>query len=434
MIFKVLQIEVYFICDTFFRKDLLIKMSKVIVIGGGPAGIMAAYFASQAGAEVILIEKNKMLGKKLRITGKGRCNITNACDLEDFISNIYHNGSFMYSSLYSFTNDDLINLFEKNGLKVKIERGKRVFPMSDKAIDVVNTLEKLICNENIEIIFGKKVKSIIIEGKLAKGVMLRDGKKIFSDTVILATGGKSYPLTGSTGDGYDIAKKCGHTITELKPALVGMNTKPIPKSEMVGLLLKNVSIVLYRNGKKVYEDFGELEFRDYGIDGAIVKSASCYMGEDRSDYKIILDLKPALDEKKLDNRIQRDFREMNNKFFRETLRKLLPAKMIDFIIEYSGIEPDKIVHQITKEERKRLLNAIKNMELVIESLRPIDEAIVTSGGVSIKEINPSTMESKIIEGLFFAGELIDVDGYTGGYNLQIAFSTGYIAGINSIKI
>lgn len=406
-------------------------MNRVIVIGGGPAGIFASYFASKEGAKVVLIEKNKFLGKKLRITGKGRCNITNASDIDNIISNIYNNGTFMYSSLYSFTNDDLMDLLKSFGLDLKVERGNRVFPTSDKAIDVARTLEKMIDKSKVDVMLGESVKNIIVENSILKGVLLKSGKKIYSNSIVIATGGMSYPLTGSTGDGYRFAKICGHNIMELKPSLVGLNTSPVPYSNMIGLNLRNVSISLYRNNKKIYDDFGEMEFREYGIDGPIIKSASCFVANDGAKYKIKLDLKPALSHEKLDARIQRDFHESNNVFFSEVLKKLLPSKIINFIIDYSQIYSNKVVHQITREERKKLVDLVKNVEFDIDSTRPIDEAIATSGGVSTLEINPSTMESKLVKNLFFAGEVIDVDAFTGGYNLQIAFSTGYLAGINS---
>lgn len=407
-------------------------MKKVIVIGAGPAGMISAYFASREGAEVILLEKNKMVGRKLRITGKGRCNITNASDIEDIISNIYNSGNFMYSSLYSFTNDDIVELLNKYGLDTKTERGNRVFPKSDRAIDVVNTFKKIIDKKGISLRLNSCVESILVVDSKIKGVKLKGGKKIYSDSVIIATGGKSYPLTGSTGDGYVFAKICGHKITTLRPALVGLSTIEKPKSEMVGLKLRNIGLKLYRQDKLVYTDFGELEFRDYGIDGPTVKSASCHINSPDA-YRVVIDLKPALDEKKLDKRIQRDFMKKNNKNFSDSLDELIAKKLIPYIIEKIDIDPKKMVHQISRAERKNLVNFIKNFEFIIEAPRPLDEAIVTSGGLDIREIDPHSMESKLVRGLFFAGEVIDVDGYTGGYNLQIAYSTGYLAGVNSCK-
>lgn len=409
-------------------------MKKVAIIGAGAAGSLAGYFASKSGADVTIFEKNNIIGRKLRITGKGRCNITNASDLEDIISNIYRNGNFMYSALYSFTNDDLMELFRNYGLKMKVERGNRVFPDSDKAIDVVLTIEKMLKDAGVKLEFNKKVNSIIVSDGKVKGIKLSSGKKIFYDSVIIATGGLSYPLTGSSGDGYDMAIKLGHSVTRLKAALVGLETSELPQKKMIGLNLKNIGISLYENNKKIYEDFGELEFRNYGIDGPVIKSASCYIEDSqKNSYHITLDLKPALSKEKLDLRIQRDFKKYMNKNFENALNELLPKKMIDFIIDLSEIDRHKVVHQITKAERTRLIECIKNIRFDIKKIRPIEEAIVTSGGIEVKEINPSTMESKKIEGLYFAGEIIDIDAYTGGYNLQAAFSTGYLAGSSSAK-
>nr|WP_307760148.1 aminoacetone oxidase family FAD-binding enzyme [uncultured Peptostreptococcus sp.] len=409
-------------------------MKKVAIIGAGAAGSIAAYFAAKSGADVTVYEKNNIIGRKLRITGKGRCNITNASDLEDIISNIYRNGNFMYSALYSFSNDNLMDLFKEYGLKLKIERGNRVFPESDKALDVVLTIEKMLKDAGVKIEFNKKVESIIIEDERIKGIKLGDGKKIFADSVVIATGGVSYPLTGSSGDGYKMAGKAGHNITRLKPALAGLETVQLPRKEMIGLNLRNIGISLYENNKKIYEDFGELEFRNYGIDGPTIKSASCYVEDtQKNTYYIVLDLKAALSEEKLDLRIQRDFKKYMNKNFENALNDLLPKSMIDFVISLSEIDRYKAVHQITKKERRKLLESIKKIRFDIKKIRPIEEAIVTSGGVEVKEINPATMESKKVEGLYFAGEIVDIDAYTGGYNLQAAFSMGYLAGISSSK-
>lgn len=409
-------------------------MKKVAIIGAGAAGSIAAYFAAKSGADVTVYEKNNIIGRKLRITGKGRCNITNASDLEDIISNIYRNGNFMYSALYSFSNDNLMDLFKEYGLKLKIERGNRVFPESDKALDVVLTIEKMLKDAGVKIEFNRKVESIIIEDERIKGIKLGDGKKIFADSVVIATGGVSYPLTGSSGDGYKMAGKAGHNITRLKPALAGLETVQLPRKEMIGLNLRNIGISLYENNKKIYEDFGELEFRNYGIDGPTIKSASCYVEDtQKNTYYIVLDLKAALSEEKLDLRIQRDFKKYMNKNFENALNDLLPKSMIDFVISLSEIDRYKSVHQITKKERRKLLESIKKIRFDIKKIRPIEEAIVTSGGVEVKEINPATMESKKVEGLYFAGEIVDIDAYTGGYNLQAAFSMGYLAGISSSK-
>nr|WP_314277811.1 NAD(P)/FAD-dependent oxidoreductase [uncultured Peptostreptococcus sp.] len=407
---------------------------KVIIIGAGPAGMMAAYFAAKEGASVVLIEKNKLLGRKIRITGKGRCNITNASDLETIISNIYKNGNFMYSSLYSFTNEDLMNLFEEFGLSLKVERGNRVFPTSDKAIDVVIAMEKMLLSQNVSVIKNTRVRKILLDGQKVRGLKLNNGEEILADSIIIATGGKSYPLTGSTGDGYQFARECGHKVTALYPGLVGLETKNRIDKDLIGLKLKNIAISLYKNNKMVYEDFGELEYRDYGLDGPVIKSASCYIDTFKDfSYRILVDLKPALTKEKLDARILRDFGKYTNCKFEQGLKDLLPKNIISSIIRLVGIDGQKPVHQISKEERLRLVNSLKGIEYQIKGTRPIEEAIVTDGGVEIKEVNPTTMESKLVEGLYFAGEVIDVNAFTGGYNLQVAFSTGYLAGINSAR-
>lgn len=409
-------------------------MKKVVVIGAGAAGMMAAYFAAREGAHVTIIEKNKILGRKIRITGKGRCNVTNASDLDTIINNIYRNGNFMYSSLYSFTNDALIDLFESFGLKLKTERGNRVFPLSDKAIDVVKAMEKMLDSQAVNIKTGAKVRSILLDGNKVKGLILSNGTKIFADKIILATGGKSYPLTGSAGDGYTMAKECGHRVTNLYPSLIGMETVQDIKRDMVGLNLRNISIKLYKNSKEIYQGFGELEFREYGLDGPVIKSASCYIDDfQKNNYRILLDLKPALSNEKLDARILRDFEKYSNNSFETGLKDLLHKKMIDYIIDKVGIDRKKPVHQVSKEERHRLLSLIKGIDFDIKRLRPIDEAIITEGGIEVKEVNPSTMESKLVEGLYFAGEILDVNAFTGGFNLQIAFSTGYLAGTSSAR-
>lgn len=404
---------------------------KVVVIGGGAAGMIAAAIAGKRGLDVILIEKNSIMGKKLLITGKGRCNITNDCDVEELIENVPVNGKFLYSAFYTFTNMDVIDLFNKLGVKTKVERGNRVFPVSDKSSDVVEALKKYMKQNNVKILKGEVDK---VESKygLVKGVIMKNGKIIECDRVIVATGGASYPQTGSTGDGYKFARQNGHNINKIKPSLVPLETKEKWVKNLQGLTLRNISMkVLNKNNKKVYDDFGELNFNSYGISGPVVLSASCYIKDmDKNDYKVIIDLKPALSNEKLDNRIQRDFDKYSTKTFEESLKDLLPQKMIPTIIELTEIDSKKIVNQISKEERKKLIDTLKNMTLNIKKYRPIKDAIVTSGGVKINEINPSTMESKLIKGLYFAGEVIDVDAYTGGFNLQIAFSTGYLAGLN----
>ena len=411
-------------------------MKKVVVVGAGAAGCMAAISASKNGSKVILLEKNNMIGKKIRITGKGRCNITNSGDIEDIMNNIYKNRNFMYSSLYTYTNENLMRDLQDNGLEIKVERGNRVFPKSDKAIDVVIALEKMMSKEKVEIRYNSIVKELIIKNdeskdkKYISGVVLKNGERIYCDSVIVATGGKSYPKTGANGDGYKILSKVGHKITDIKPALVGMEVEEEIKDSMVGLLLKNIGFKLYQSETLVYEDFGELEYRKYGIDGATVKSASCHYDIRKKGYIAVIDLKPALSKEKLDNRIQRDFKSNMNSRFEVVLKGLLPMVLVEEVSKRCKIPLDKTIHQITREERYRLIDVLKNFSYRITSLRSIDEAIITDGGVELKEINPSTMESKLIEGLYIAGEILDVEGYTGGYNLQIAFSTGYLAGMN----
>ncbi len=404
---------------------------KVVVIGGGAAGMLAAGMAGSRGFNVTLIEKNDKLGKKLLITGKGRCNITNNADVETLIENVPVNGKFLYSAFYTFTNADLINLLNDLGLETKVERGQRVFPASDKAIDVVNTLKKYIRKNNVQVIEGEVVQVISKENKISK-VILKDKSNISCDSIIVATGGVSYPQTGSTGDGYKFAKENGHTITKLKPSLVPLEVKENWVNKLIGLNLRNVAIRVYnKNNKKIYEDFGEMNFNSTGIGGPMVLSASSYMRDiEKEQYRFVIDLKPGLSEEELDKRIQRDFVKHSIKPFNEALHDLLPQKLIPIIIELSHIFPEKIVNQISKNERKNLVKVLKNLTLEIKKYRSIKEAIITSGGVKISEINASTMESKLVKGLFFAGEVIDVDAYTGGFNLQIAFSTGYLAGMN----
>lgn len=406
-------------------------MKKVVIIGAGPAGMTAAYSASQRGIDVVLVEKNERVGRKLLITGKGRCNITNNCEIEELIENVNTNGKFLYSAFYTFTNDAVMEMFENLGVRLKTERGNRVFPESDRAMDVVDAMSRLIKRKNIKLVTGKTVKNIKEKNGRVESVVLSDGKEIKTDAVIIATGGASYPRTGSTGDGYKMAERLGHKITPLKPSLIGLEIQEDFATRLKGLSLRNVAINVYgKKNKKIYDDFGEMEFTDYGVDGPIIKSASCIMRDlSKESYKISLDLKPALEHEKLDKRVQRDFQKYINKKFENSLSDLLPSKMIPVVIELSGINPTTPVNSITKEERKNLVNVIKNIEINVKRYRPMDEAIVTSGGVKTSEINSSTMESKLVGGLYFAGEVIDVDAYTGGFNLQIAFSTGYLAGM-----
>ncbi len=415
---------------------------KVIVIGGGPAGIISAISSARNGDNVILIEKNNSLGKKLLITGKGRCNITSSIDISDFIKNVPGNGKFLYSAFQNFTNIDIIKLIEENGIKVKEERGNRIFPVTDNAKDVLMCFEKELRKyKNIEIRLNTKVKEIFEENKEVRGILLESGEKLLTSKVIIATGGKSYPLTGSTGDGYKMASKLGHTVEKIQGSLVPLTADKILCQSMQGLSLRNVKIQIkdLEKNKKIYEDFGEMLFTHFGISGPTILSSSAhllrYKEIDRllkeNKIKLIIDLKPALSEEELDKRIRRDFEEFINKEFKNSLEKLLPKKMIESVINLSGINPIKKVNEITKEERKNLVNLIKNFEVSIDGFRPVEEAIVTAGGISVKEINPKTMESKLVKGLYFAGEVIDVDAYTGGFNLQIAYSTGYTAGLNN---
>lgn len=406
----------------------------VVVIGAGPAGIMAASKASSNGNKVILIEKNIRIGKKLSICGKGRCNITNDTDINGLMANIPGNSRFLYSALNKFSNYDIISFFEQRGLKTKVERGGRVFPVSDKASDVVCVLEKYLRQRQVNIMYNSVVKKINTLGGKVISVELSNGDILECDSVIIATGGKSYRATGSTGDGYRFAQDLGHTIVPIKPSLVPLVTKEGWVQKLQGLSLKNVGIVMKdRKNKEVYKDFGEMLFTHYGVSGPIILSASRHILKyDYKDIKLIIDLKPGLDVDKLDKRLQRDFLKYRNKRFKNALDDILPQKLIPVIIELSGISEDTVVNSITKKERKTLVNLLKGLQVEIIAARPINEAIVTAGGVSTKEINPKDMQSKLIKGLYFAGEVIDVDGYTGGFNLTIAFSTGYLAGISQL--
>jgi predicted Rossmann fold flavoprotein len=405
---------------------------KVVVIGAGPAGLIAAGRSGERGCDTILLEKNAKPGRKILISGKGRCNITNNTDVEGLIENTPGNGNFLYSAFYTFSNHDLIDFLKKYGLDTKVERGGRVFPVSDSSSDVVDALLRYVKKNKVKLMLKSAVQDIKVASGKVKGVVLADGSEIECDSAILCTGGVSYPGTGSTGEGHRIARKLGHTIVDLKPSLVPLLVDEQWVKELQGLSLKNVSINLVNNnGKKVYSDFGEMLFTHFGVSGPIILSSSRHILEyGFKDVKLIIDLKPALSEEKLDERIQRDFEKFSRKQFKNSLDELLPQKMIPVIIRLSAINPNKFVNQITREERRSLVKLLKNFELNIIGSRPINEAIVTSGGVSTNEINPSTMESKLVKGLFFAGEIIDVDAYTGGFNLTIAFSTGYIAGQN----
>lgn len=403
-------------------------MKSTVIIGGGAAGLIACGFASENSDKVYLIEKNKKLGKKLRITGKGRCNITNSADIEDFFGNIPTNPRFLYSALYSFTNEDIVKLLERLGVKTKTERGGRVFPVSDNAHDVADALSRFALKKNVELVCDS-AKSLIMDERRVVGAVTAGGKKLFGK-VILATGGKSYPVTGSTGDGYKLAQAAGHSIKPLVPSLIPIETKE--KLNLSGLSLKNVTLSLYNSkGKEVYSELGEMLFTHFGISGPLVLSASAHMkGFAQKEYFIKLDLKPALSDEKLDARILRDFEDEKNKDIINGLDKLLPKALIPVVIEKSGIDMRKKINAVTRQERRALADTIKGFSLTPTAFRPIDEAIITSGGVNVREINPSTMQSKLAEGLYFAGEIIDVDAYTGGYNLQIAWSTGYLAGVS----
>lgn len=413
---------------------------KVVVIGGGPAGMMSAITSAENGNKVILIEKMQSLGRKLLITGKGRCNITSSLSMDEFIKNTPGNGMFLYSVYKNYTNTDIINFLKRQGLEVKEERGNRIFPITDKSLDVLNCFKKVLKELYVEIIYNTKVIEIIQKKEQEKLQVKTENNKIYeAEKVILATGGKSYPLTGSTGDGYKIAEKLGHTVTKIRPSLVPLEShdKKLCKN-LQGLSLRNVKIEIknIENDKIIYEDFGEMLFTHFGVSGPTILSSSAHLVRYKNIEKLLknkkiilkIDFKPALSEEKLDERILRDFAEFKNKQFKNSLDKLLPQKLIPVIIERSKINPDKKVNEISKRERKNIVKLLKNFELTISDFRPIDEAIITSGGINIKEINPKTMESKIVPGLYFAGEVIDVDAYTGGFNLQIAYSTGYTAG------
>jgi len=430
---------------------------KVIVIGGGPAGMIAAIKSAEDNNEVIILEKMNSLGRKLLITGKGRCNITSSLPIEDFIKNIPGNGKFLYSSFQNYTNEDIIKLLKEEHVEVKEERGNRIFPVSDKSMDVLEALKRRLDKLNVQVMINTEVEEIEVnwEERKITGIKLKS-KVLNADKIILATGGKSYPATGSTGDGYIMAKKLGHHVTVIKPSLVpicansihNLENEVVKKSvykdslrlskELQGLSLKNVQIKFIdtEKNKVIYEDFGEMLFTHFGVSGPTILSGSAHLRRYKNieelfeKGKIVLniDLKPALDEEKLKNRVMRDFEQFKNKEIKNSLKELLPQKLILPIIHLSQIDENKTVNSITKEERNNLLKVLKNLKLTVSSFRPIEEAIITAGGIDIKEINPRTMESKLIQGLYFAGEIIDVDAYTGGFNLQIAYSTGYTAG------
>ena len=411
-------------------------MSNVIIIGGGAAGMMAAITAASNGHKVTLYEKNEKLGKKLFITGKGRCNFTNAGDAEDIFNSVVTNKKFLYSAFNGFSNYDTMGFFDELGLKFKVERGNRVFPESDHSSDVIGVLSRRMKQLGVDVELNTQVEEIITQDGRFKAVKLVDAynkkRMVSSDKLIIATGGNSYQSTGSNGDGYRFAKTLGHEVTPILPALVPFIVKEEWERDLQGLSLKNVNVTIYDDKKIIYSDFGEMLFTHFGVSGPTVLSASSYAAKiiKNRPLKLVIDLKPALDEQQLDERILRDFEEFKNKSFKNSLDKLLPKKMIPVIVELSNINPDKKIHDITKQERAGLVNLIKNLTLTLTGLRGFNEAIITQGGVSVKQINPTTMESKLVKNVFFAGEVIDVDAVTGGFNLQIAWSTAYAAAVH----
>ena len=408
-------------------------MRRIIVVGGGAAGMMAAVTAARKGKNVLLLEKNEKLGKKLFITGKGRCNITNSAEIDELFSAVVSNPKFLYSSFYSLTNDQVIEFFEELGVKTKVERGGRVFPESDHSSDVIRALEQELKRLGAEIRLRTEVKEILAEGGRAKGVRLSSGEKLNADAVIIATGGISYPSTGSTGDGYRFARECGHKVTELSPALVPMEVEEWYAKELMGLSLRNIEIKITDGKKKLYEEFGEMLFTHYGVTGPVILSASSIVGKKLKEHPLTLhiDLKPALTEEQLDKRVLREFEANHNRQFKNAADSLFPAKLKPVIVELSGIPEEKKVNEVTKEERLRFVRMIKDFSMTLTAMRGYNEAIITKGGVSVKEIDPGTMESRLVNRLYFAGEVLDLDAVTGGYNLQIAWSTGYLAGMNA---
>ena len=401
----------------------------IAVIGGGAAGMMAAYAAAKSGAQVTLYEKNEKLGKKIYITGKGRCNVTNDCSRDVFFDQVVTNPKFLYSAFETFDNQAVMQLLEQAGCPLKTERGNRVFPVSDHSSDVIRALERLLQREGVKVHLHSSVKRVLEEDGQAVGLELSDGKRIQADSVIVATGGLSYPSTGSTGDGYRWAEATGHKVVACTPSLVPFVTEDTWCAKLQGLALKNVNLALYFDGKEIYQGFGEMLFTHFGVSGPTVLSASSYAAKviRQKNLLLTIDLKPALDEAQLDERVLRDFEEAKNKSFKNSLDKLLPKKLIPVVVELSKIPPDKKIHEVTKQERQRLVTLLKNFKLTLTGLRGFQEAIITQGGVSVKEVNPATMESKLVSGVYFAGEVLDVDAVTGGFNLQIAWSTAYAA-------
>lgn len=411
-------------------------MGKIIVIGGGAAGMMAAIAAADKGKQVCLIEKNEKLGKKLFITGKGRCNVTNAADIEDLFQNVCHNEKFLYSAFYQYSNTEVMDFLEKSGCPLKTERGGRVFPVSDHASDVIAAFHRQLQKRRVEICLNTTVQNLITreseEGITLEGVKLSDGTILEADSCIVCTGGLSYPTTGSTGDGFRFAEESGHKVVECKPGLVPLCTKQAWCKDLMGLALKNVAVTMKAGKKESYSGFGEMLFTHFGVSGPLILSASSYYPvKKESEVKLFIDLKPALDMEQLDKRLLRDFDENKNRQFKNAINGLFPSKLVPVMIDLSGINPDKKVNEITKEERHNFADLIKNLPLDVTGTRDFAEAIITRGGVSVKDINPSTMESKRVSGLYFAGEVLDLDAHTGGFNLQIAWSTGYLAGSNA---
>ncbi len=411
-------------------------MSSVIVIGGGAAGMMAAYAAAECGHKVVLLEQNEKLGKKLYITGKGRCNVTNACGQDKLFENIVSNPKFLYSAFYDFDNKRMMELLERAGCPLKIERGERVFPVSDHSSDVIAAFERLLGQKDVAVYLKTAVREVTVEDGVAKGVILNSGERLPCDAVVLATGGLSYPTTGATGDGYRMAKMLGHTVKECVPALVPMKIQEPWCSALQGLSLKNVMLTMYCGTKKIWQGFGEMLFTHFGVSGPLVLSASSYYAKckDKRQVTVTVDLKPALTTEQLDKRILRDFEQNLNKQFKNVIGGLYPAKLIPVMIELSGIDGDKKIHEITRQERGRLAGITKGLTMQVTGLRNYNEAIITQGGVTVKEVNPSTMESKLVKGLYFAGELLDLDAVTGGFNLQIAWSTGHLAGSSILPV
>ncbi len=406
------------------------KMSKVMIVGGGAAGMMAAAAAAEHGHEVHIYEKNEKLGKKLFITGKGRCNLTNACDMEELFHAVCTNAKFLYSAFYGFTNQDAVRFFEECGLRIKVERGNRVFPMSDHSSDVIGALQRRMKRLGVRVHLSTEVSGILTRDGQAQGVRLADGRCLEGDAVVIATGGLSYQSTGSTGDGYRFAEALGHKVTELSPSLVPLNVKEDVVRDLQGLSLKNIRVCIYDGKKCLYEEFGEMMFTHFGVTGPLILTASSRIQKQikKKELRMVIDLKPALSEEQLDRRLLHEFGEARNKQFKNSINNLFPAKLVPVMIEKSGILPEKKSNEISREERHDFLKLIKNFELTVTGLRAYNEAVITKGGIHVKEVNPSTMESRLVPRLYFAGEVLDLDAVTGGFNLQIAWSTGYAAG------